>query len=151
MWFLKEKSGLIPKDYNRLKIYRLQIIWPPKRELWECLRTMDTRFFSKIKPLVQNTSFPLSNEALSAFFQLKNGIELSVVCAVDETAPFQVETDASEFALTATLSQKNRPVAFFSRTLSKTEQKHSAVKKRLLLLLRQCVSGSVTLRVNILL
>ena len=86
-------------------------------------------FSAKIKPLVQNTSFPLSKEALSAFYQLKNDIELSVVCAVDETAPFQVETDASEFALAATLSQKGRPVAFFSRTLSKTEQKHSAVEK----------------------
>ena len=81
-------------------------------------------FSAKIKPLVQNTSFPLS-----AFYQLKNDIELSVVCVVDETAPFQVETDASEFALAATLSQKGRPVAFISRTLSKTEQKHSAVEK----------------------
>ena len=86
-------------------------------------------FSAKIKPLVQNTSFPLSKEALSVFYQLKSDIELSVVCAVDETAPFQVETDASEFALAATLSQKGRPVAFFSRTLSKTEQKHSAVEK----------------------
>ena len=35
----------------------------------------------------------------------------------------------SEFALAATLSQKGRPVSFFSRTLSKIEQKHSAIEK----------------------
>ena len=93
----------------------------------------------------------MSKEALSAFYQLKNDIELSVVCAVDETASFQVETDASEFALAATLSQKGRPVAFFSRTLSKTEQKHSAVEKEAAAIVRQCVNGSITLRVNILL
>ena len=40
-----------------------------------------------------------------------------------------MDTDASAFALAATLSQKDQPVAFFSRTLSKTEKKHSAVEK----------------------
>ena len=52
-----------------------------------------------------------------------------VVHAVDETAPFQVEINASKFVLAATLGQKSRPIAFFSRTLSKIEQNHSAVEK----------------------
>ena len=52
-----------------------------------------------------------------------------MVQAVDETQPFQVETDTSEFALSATLNQNGRPVAFFSRTLNKSELKHASVEK----------------------
>ena len=73
-------------------------------------------FSGKIKPLVQNTSFPLS-KALLAFYQLKNDIELSDICAVNETAPFQVETDASEFALAATLSQKGGSSCLFLKNI----------------------------------
>ena len=49
--------------------------------------------------------------------------------AVDESAPFQVECDASDFAVAATLNQAGRPVAFFSRTLQGPETRHSSVEK----------------------
>ena len=60
---------------------------------------------------------------------LKRDIEQSVVCAVDEDSPFEVETDASDFAIAATLSQKGRPVYFFSRTLQGPEVNHASVEK----------------------
>ena len=34
--------------------------------------------------------------------------------AVDESEPFEVQTDASEVAIAATLNQNGGPVAFFS-------------------------------------
>ena len=40
-----------------------------------------------------------------------------------------METDASDYALAATLNQSGRPVAFFSRTLQGSEIKHPAVEK----------------------
>ena len=86
-------------------------------------------FSKKVKPLNQNRKFPIEEEALEAFLSLKKDVESSVVCAIDESQPFELETDASEFALAATLNQNNRPVAFFSRTLHGSELKHPAIEK----------------------
>ena len=86
-------------------------------------------FSKKVKPLNQNRKFPIEEEALEAFLSLKKDVESSVVCAIDESQPFELETDDSEFALAATLNQNNRPVAFFSRTLHGSELKHPAIEK----------------------
>lgn len=86
-------------------------------------------FSEKIKPLSRNTIFPLPQSALDAFNQLKEDIENSVVCAIDDNLPFVVETDASDFAIAATLNQEGRPVAFFSRILQKSELNHPSVEK----------------------
>ena len=64
-----------------------------------------------------------------AFEILKEDIKNAVVHSVNEEIPFTVETDASDFALAATLSQAGRPVAFFSRTLTPGEKRHPAVEK----------------------
>ena len=85
-------------------------------------------FSQKLKPLLV-TEFPLSEEAIQAFNQLKSEIEHSVVAAVDESLPFQLETDASDTAIAATLNQENRPVAFFSRSLHGSELAAPAVEK----------------------
>ncbi|XP_059844160.1 uncharacterized protein LOC132404101 [Hypanus sabinus] len=86
-------------------------------------------YADKARPLVKSTSFPLSAEACAAFNCIKADIAKATMHAVDETAPFQVECDASDFALAATLNQEGRPVAFFSRTLQGSEIRHSAVEK----------------------
>ena len=65
----------------------------------------------------------MSKAAKDAFQRIKLEIEKSVVKTVDENS------DASSYVIAATLSQGGRPVAFFSRTLSASEQRHSAVEK----------------------
>ena len=60
-------------------------------------------FSNQIKPITSCKSFPLSQEAVEAFESLKKTIE-SFVTAIDASIPFDVETDASDVALAATLS-----------------------------------------------
>ena len=49
--------------------------------------------------------------------------------SIDEDQKFVVETDASNVAISATLNQNGKPVAFFSRTLNKPQKKYPIVEK----------------------
>ena len=89
-------------------------------------------FSRKIRPLTQLRGFPLTGEAKSAFYQLRQDIEQSVLASIDEDRPFQLETDASDAAIAGVLSQGERPVAFFSRTLHASELKQPSVEKEAL-------------------
>ena len=87
------------------------------------------QFSDKIAPLLNVETFPLPSRAEQAFQELKIAVENSVVTAIDESLPFEVETDASDIALAAVLSQGGRPVAFFSRTLHGSERQWPPVEK----------------------
>lgn len=83
----------------------------------------------KEKPALCSCIVSPNPVATEAFEDIKYEIAEALVTAVDYSKPFVVETDASDFAIGATLSQNSRPVAFFSRTLSHSERHHSAVEK----------------------
>ena len=74
-------------------------------------------------------AFPLSNEAVIAFDTLKNDLCNASLGSIQDGVPFEVETDASDFALAAVLPQDSRPAAFMSRTLCACEKRYSAVEK----------------------
>lgn len=71
--------------------------------------------------------FPLS---LTAFNQPKEDIALAFKFPIQDAIPFTVETDStSEYAICAILSQAGWPVAFSSKTLTKSKKYHSSVEK----------------------
>ena len=87
------------------------------------------KFSDKIRPLITANLFPLDSESIKTFENFKEEIEKALLHSVNEKIPPVVETDASDIAIAATLNQANCPVAFFSRTLTTTEQKHSSIEK----------------------
>ena len=128
-------NGTIKPDADRLQ--PLKALRPPTDSktlkqvmgLFSHYSQWIKNFSSKVQPMVQTTVFPLSEDAHAAFENIREEVLRSVVGAIDEEQPFTVETDASDYAIGATLSQCNRPVAFFSRTLSDSEKRHSSVEK----------------------
>lgn len=84
--------------------------------------------------LLEDTRWHWSTECEIAFLQLKTCLTSAPILAFpDFTRPFQLHTDASNIGLGAVLSQTSeggvdRPVAYWSRTLSRPEKNYSATE-----------------------
>ena len=92
----------------------------------------------------------MSKDTLNAFHVIKNKLSQTTLQPIDEDLPFTVKTDASDFAIVATLNQNNKPVAFHIRTLSSTEQKYSSVEKEAHAVVETYENESICLLGNIL-
>ena len=86
-------------------------------------------FSDRIGRLKNAKTFPLNEEELADFESLKDAIGAATLQAIDETIPFTVECDASDIAVSATLNQNGRPVAFMSRSLQGSELAYPPVEK----------------------
>ena len=109
------------------------------------------------KLLKKNTNFVWSPDAQSAFDTLKSKFTSApVLIHPNRDLPFIVETDSSNFAIGAILSQVSpddnlvHPVAFFSRSLNGAERNYPIYDKELLAIIsalenwRHFLKGSTT-------
>jgi hypothetical protein len=101
------------------------------------------RGFSQIaKPLnnllKKGASWTFGNAKKTAFEQLKRLIcEEPVLIQPDQTKPFEVEVDASNYAVGAVLMQRDEkkilhPVAFFSKTMNEAQRNYDVYNHELL-------------------
>ena len=136
-------------DMRKSKVASIQA-WPVPRnvkELQEFLGLCNfyRRFiegFAKITaPLLnllkKNVTFLMAEEPMAAFIALKNAFEKfpSLHMFIQDAETF-LETDASDFAIGAVLSQKQNgfmvPISFYSRKLSDAERNYTVHDKELL-------------------
>ena len=128
-------KGVIKPDPERLRL--LKELPPPvdskslKRilGLFAYYAKWIYQFSDKNRRLKQISTFPLNETELIDFENLKQESVKASLKSVDETMPFVVECDASDVAISATLNQGGRPVAFMSRSFQGIELHYPAVKK----------------------
>ena len=131
----KVSHGVIKPDPERMRPVR-QLLIPTNAKsqqrvlgLFAYYSQWIPSFSNKIHPLVKNKTFPLPIFVQNAFENMKKELENAMLVTIDFSTPLVVETDASDIAIGASLSQSGRPVAFFSRTLTASEKHHSAIEK----------------------
>lgn len=102
------------------------------------LTTITRGEFSKVKSnQSKRVPIKLNEEALQAFSDLKSILSSSEVLAFPNfNKPFHLTTDASIYASGAVLSQeeqgRDKPIAFISRSLNKTEENYATNEKEML-------------------
>ena len=76
--------------------------------------------------LKKNKTWQWSEKCQRAFEELKRAIsEEPVLTLPDHTKPFEIQTDASDFAIGGVLMQEGHPIAFESRKLNDTEHHYT--------------------------
>jgi hypothetical protein len=74
-----------------------------------------------------------SEECQRAFMELKEAMSKDPVLALPDIGkPFEIQTDASDYALSGVLLQDGHPIAYESRKLNQAERNYAAHEKELL-------------------
>ena len=78
-----------------------------------------------------SSTFIWTNEATSHFSQLKEALCSSLVLHLSGLSqPFEIESDASQYAIGGVLKQGGHPIAYHSETLTKAKINNSTYDKK---------------------
>ncbi|MBW0493362.1 hypothetical protein O181_033077, partial [Austropuccinia psidii MF-1] len=134
---------------DQAKVHQI-LNWPPPRNLKalqsflgfanfyrRCIKNYSKKISSLTSFLKKNSHLSLNEEALRKFYKLKEAFTISpIISHFDPSLPTIVETDASDCALGAVLSQisdsEKHPIAFESRKLLSAELNYEIHDKELL-------------------
>ena len=127
------------------KVEAIQQLKPPKtrRELRRFIgiinyyRDMWIHRSSILAPLSRLTSkqvpWQWTDKEQKAFDNMKKIIGKEVLLSYPNfNQPFEIHTDASHTQLGSVISQNNKPIAFYSRKLSETQQRYTTTERELL-------------------
>ncbi|CAA0831752.1 Uncharacterized mitochondrial protein AtMg00860 [Striga hermonthica] len=104
--------------------------------LVNCYRRFIQGYSSRAAPLTnllkKGKPWVWSDECQRAFDDLKVAMSQEPVLALpDFTKPFEVHTDASDFAIRGVLMQERHPIAFDSRKMNDTERHYTVQEKEM--------------------
>ena len=86
-----------------------------------------------IKSSVKRKPLKWTDTQEKAFENIKRAIaKQTVLTFPDFSIPFQIHVDASEYQLGGVVSQEGKPIAFYSRKLSQTQQKCTTGEREML-------------------
>ena len=128
-------GGIIKPDPEKLHPLKEQL--PPKNSksakralvMFAYYAKWIHNFSDKIRPLGENTKFPLETKVLKMFKQIKQELKVAILKPIDESLPFEVECDTSDIPISAALNQSGCPVAFMSKTFQGSELKYHIIEK----------------------
>ena len=140
--FLITRNGIMPLPK---KVEALQNIAVPKNKKQLCsfiglinyYRDMWIKRSEVLSPLTSMTSkeakWNWTNECQMAFDTIKKIVSREVLLSYpDFSDTFEIHTDASKYQLGAVISQKGRPIAFYSRKLNSAQVNYTTTERELL-------------------
>eukprot|EP01034_Spumella_vulgaris_P041562 gene41562-51482_t len=104
------------------------------------------------KLLLKGTEWNWTNECELAFQALKKSLTTDCIRRYpDPTRPFEVHTDASDYAIGAVLVQRNKdgieqPLEYFSRSLSPAEINYTVTEKECLAIVAAALASLLTMK-----
>ncbi|KAJ0629961.1 putative nucleotidyltransferase, Ribonuclease H [Helianthus annuus] len=138
----KIKEGRLMMDDAKVKAIQA---WEPPTKVPELrsflglvnyYRRFIRGYSAKAAPLTdllkKNKAWDWDQRCQEAFEELKKAVMSEPVLALpDVSKPFELHTDASDFAIGGVLMQEGHPIAFESRKLNDTEKKYTVQEKEM--------------------
>ena len=108
------------------------------RDLWE-KRSHVLQPFTDLSGGKKGAKIKWTEELEEAFAKVKQMVCKETLLAYpDWSLPFDIHTDASDYQLGAVISQRGKPIAFFSRKLNSAQKNYTTTEKELLSIV-ECV------------